>query len=199
MTAHAPASTGSASTGSPSTGSTPAGPRRARVLRAGPVVLGLTAAICAAAVLIDLQVPAAHRELVGLEPAWTAAVTALVMAWAGATVLGRDPRHPVGWLLSGFGVWWALDALASAWLGLATHPNPVLPGAALAFGVSSASARASCSSCPLLLLLSSPTAGSPQGQVAHCRGRRPSSATALLPVVLLTGAVPSSLAREIDR
>ena len=79
-----------------------AGPRE-RALRAGPVLLGLTAALCAAAVLVDLQVPAAHRRAVELEPAWAACLAALVMAWAGATVLAAYPRHLVGWLLSAFG------------------------------------------------------------------------------------------------
>lgn len=172
--------------------STTAAEPRERALRAGPVLLGLTAALCAAAVLVDLQVPAAHRRAVELEPAWAACLAALVMAWAGATVLAAHPRHLVGWLLSAFGVWWALDALASAWLGLATWSEPTLPGASLAFLVFQRLGAGLLLVLPLLLVLF------PHGRLPEGRWRVVAvialGATALLPVVLLT--VPARVAQE---
>ena len=153
----------------------PAPSRRAptaSVLRAGPLALGLTASpICASrcSSTSGCRPPTGGADL---EPAWTAVVTALAMAWAGADGPRTRPRHPVGWLLSGFGVWWALDALASAWLASRRHPNRSCPAPRSRSASSSASARASCSSCPCCSC-SSPTGGSPR-PVAPRRGRRPS-------------------------
>jgi signal transduction histidine kinase len=153
----------------------------------------MTAAVCAAAVLVDLQVSAEHRRLAGLEPAWASVVTALVMAWAGAAVLGRDSRHPVGWLLSGFGLWWAVDALASAWLGFATASEPVLSGASLAFVVYQRLGSGLLLVLPLLLVLF------PHGRLPEGRWRLVAlsalAATALLPLVLV--AAPSRVAQDI--
>ncbi len=155
-------------------------------------MLTVTAALCAAAVLVDLQVPAAHRRALELEPAWAACAAALVLAWAGATVLAHDPRHLVGWLLSGFGVWWALDAFASAWLGFATFSQPNLPGASLAFVVFQRLGAGLLLLLPLLLVLF------PHGRLPAGRWRIAAvvalGATALLPVVLLT--VPARVAQE---
>ena len=154
-------------------------------------MLAVTAALCAAAILVDLQVPAAHRLALELEPAWAACVAALVMAWAGATVLAHDPRHLVGWLLSGFGIWWALDGFASAWLGLATYSQPTLQGAALAFVVYQRLGAGLLLLLPLLLVLF------PHGRLPSGRWRVAAvaalGATALLPVVLLT--VPARVAQ----
>ena len=163
-----------------------------RLLRPGPVVLGVTAAICAVAVLVDLQVPAGHHEAVELEPVWAGSLAALAMAWAGATVLRDDPRHRVGWLLSVFGLWWAVDELASAWLAFATSSAPTLPGASLAFVVFQRLGSGLLLVLPLLLVLF------PHGRLPHGRWRPVAitalAATALLPVVLLT--VPASVAQE---
>ena len=160
----------------------------------GPVMLAATAAICVIAVLVDLQVTAAHHEAAGLEPAWVAVVAALAMAWAGATVLGTDARHPIGWLLSAFGLWWALDALASAWLAFATASDPVLPGASVAFIVFQRLGAGLLLVLPLLLVLF------PHGRLPQGRWRAVAVAalasTALLPVVLLT--VPSDIAQDLS-
>ena len=174
--------------------SPPARPHGARLPGPGPLVLGLTAVLCALAVLLDLQVSASHHEALDLEPAWGAVVAALAMAWAGATVLGTDARHPIGWLLSGFGAWWALDGLASAWLAFATSSDPALPGAAVAFIVFQRLGAGLLLVLPLLLVLF------PHGRLPEGRWRLAASgallATALLPVVLLT--VPSTVAQEMS-
>ena len=144
--------------------------------------------------LIDLQVTTAHHQAADLEPAWAAVVAALAMAWAGAAVLGTDARHPIGWLLSGFGLWWALDALASAWLAFATSSDPVLPGASVAFIVFQRLGAGLLLVLPLLLVLF------PHGRLPRGRWRAVAVATlastALLPVVLLT--VPSDVAQELS-
>ena len=165
---------------------------RDRTRRPGAVVLAVTAALCASAALVDLQVPAAHRQALELEPVWAACFAALVMAWAGATVLAGDPRQVVGWLLSGFGVRWALDAFASAWLGFATLSEPPLPGATLAFVVFQRLGAGLLLLLPLLLVLF------PHGRLPVGRWRVAAvaalGATALLPVVLLT--VPARVAQS---
>ena len=116
------------------------------------------------------------------------------MGWAGATVLGTDPRHPIGWLLSGFGAWWALDGLASAWLAFATSADPTLPGASVAFIVFQRLGAGLLLVLPLLLVLF------PHGRLPEGRWRVVAAgalaATALLPVVLLS--VPSDVAQEMS-
>ena len=174
--------------------SRPARPRGVRHPGPGPVLLGITALMCALAVLLDLQVSEARHEALDLEPAWGAVVAALAMGWAGATVLGTDPRHPIGWLLSGFGAWWALDGLASAWLAFATSAEPTLPGASVAFIVFQRLGAGLLLVLPLLLVLF------PHGRLPEGRWRVVAAgalaATALLPVVLLT--VPSDVAQEMS-
>ena len=169
-------------------------PPDTRRLWPGPVLLGSTALLCVVALLIDLQVTAAHHEAADLEPAWGAVVAALAMAWAGATVLGTDSRHPIGWLLSSFGLWWAVDVLASAWLAFATSPDPVLPGASVAFIVFQRLGAGLLLVLPLLLVLF------PHGRLPRGRWRVVAvtalASTALLPVVLLT--VPSDVAQELS-
>ena len=120
-------------------------------------------------------------------------LAALVMAWAGATVLARDRRHPLGWLLAVFGVWWALDALR---LVLARLRDVV--GAAPAGRVAGvlrlpAPRRRARSCCCRSSSSSSRTAGCPRAAGGRRRGRR-ARAAALLPVVLLT--VPARVAQS---
>ena len=132
----------------------------------------VTAALCAAAVLVDLQVPAAHRRALELEPAWAACLAALVMAWAGATVLADDPRHLVGWLLSGFG---AVVGPRRLRLRVArprdVRREPTLPGASLAFvGLPAARRRPAPAAAPAPRPL--PARPAARGPVARRRGRR---------------------------
>ena len=54
----------------------------------------------------------------GLEPAWDTlllAVSSTVTSAAGALILSRHPRHPIGWLLVAQGVVAALGDLAQGW------------------------------------------------------------------------------------
>jgi hypothetical protein len=53
----------------------------------------------------------------------------LVFGWFGALIVSRQPRHPIGWVLCGFGVLAGVGGLASEYAiyGLRSHPG-ALPG-----------------------------------------------------------------------
>ncbi len=83
------------------------------------------------AALLDVRVPGAHRAVLQLQAGSLDSLTGVALAAAGMTVLGRFPRHALGWLMSVFGAWWAIDGLASSWLAYATAFD--LPGGSAAF------------------------------------------------------------------
>jgi signal transduction histidine kinase len=150
----------------------------------------LAVAATAAALLLDLRVPAAHRRALGIESGWTGGVPGITLAWAGAVVLARQPRHPVGWILGVFGLWWAVDGLAAAWLLYATVDQPVLAGASAAHFVYQRLGAWLLLAIPLLLLLY-PDGRFPTGgwRLVAWAGL---GATLLLPLTLL--AVPARVA-----
>jgi signal transduction histidine kinase len=159
---------------------------------AGTLLLVLTTATTAAAVLLDLRVPSSHRELIGVDPGWTGGLPGLALAAAGSVVLAADRRNTLGWLLGGFGLWWAIDGTAAAWLSYATMSDPALPGASWAFWVFQRLGAGLLLLLPLVLLLY------PAGRLPSGRWRTASlvslATTAVLPVVLLTA--PSEVAQE---
>ncbi|HET6561315.1 MAG TPA: sensor histidine kinase [Marmoricola sp.] len=160
--------------------------------RPGPglVLLLLAVAATAGALLLDLRVPASHREALSIEPGWTGGVPGVVLAWAGAVVLAQQPRHPVGWVLGVFGAWWALDGLAASWLMYATLEQPALTGASTAHFVYQRLGAWLLLVIPLLLLLY------PDGRLPTGRWRAVATAglaaTTLLPLTLV--AVPARVA-----
>ncbi|MBE1559280.1 sensor histidine kinase [Nonomuraea africana] len=100
-----------------------------------PVVPAVVAlAITAATVALDVRsagvaVPAAAE----LEPGWPSALSGLALLGPGVLLLRRLPRHPVAWVLAGFGLLWLVDGLAASWAIYAVYVSPGAPGAAAAF------------------------------------------------------------------
>jgi hypothetical protein len=59
----------------------------------------------------------------------------LLFGWFGALVVSRQPSHPIGWVLCGFGVLGGVGGFASEYAiyGLRSHPGAVPGAAALAW------------------------------------------------------------------
>jgi signal transduction histidine kinase len=155
------------------------------------MLLVATAAAVVLALLVDLRVPAAHRELLGIDPGWTAGPPALALALAGWVVSTRRPGNRLGLVLGGFGLWWALDGLAASWLAYSTTTTPAMPGATFAFTVYQRLGGGLLLALPLVLVLF-PDGRWPRGW-ARWAATASVGAAALLPLVLLTA--PSSLAQ----
>lgn len=166
---------------------------RAAVRRrtAARVLLGVTVGLALVATLVDLRVPAAHREALDLLPSWPDTLTALAAGAAGAFVLLRR-SHPLGWVMSGFGLWWIVDTAAGVWLAEATRHDPFLPGASVAFWIYQRLGAGLLLLLPLVLLLH------PDGRLPRGRWRVAAlvslASTALLPLTLVV--VPSDIAQE---
>lgn len=162
--------------------------------RPGPVLLLLTVSVAVLATLLDLRVPQSSRTATDIDAGWTVALPGIAMAWAGAVVLAWDRRHRVGWLLSAFGLWWALDGLAASWLMYATLEQPTMAGASAAFWFYQRMGAGVLMVLPLLLVLY------PDGRLPSGAWRVPAvvgcAAMALLPLVLVS--VPASLAQEMS-
>src|SRR5689334_13303335 len=88
--------------------------KKATVAAAGMVTFAV--AIIVAATVLDLQVPAEHREILQLDPAWMAGIPGLGLLIPGAILLRRYPRQPVAWLLCGSGLHWCIDGAAGSWV-----------------------------------------------------------------------------------
>ncbi|TKK86241.1 sensor histidine kinase [Herbidospora galbida] len=153
------------------------------------VLFAVAVAALPAAALVDVRVPAAHRVLLQLQPGAVDALTGVALAAAGLAVLGRFPRHALGWLMSGFGAWWALDGLASSWLAYSTSAG--LPGGSAAFLIYQRLGAGLTLLLPLVLLLF------PEGRLPAGRWRVVSlvslGLTSLLPLTLI--AAPSEIAQ----
>ena len=147
--------------------------------------------IGAATVALDLgnaavEVPAGAE----LEPGWTAVVPGLAMVVPGALLVRLMRRHPVAWVLVGFGFLWLVDGLAAAWAVHALWVDPGAPLAAEAYWFYARFGATLLLGLPLLLLLF------PDGELPEHRGWRRVSLvslalTAVLPLVLLV--VPSAV------
>jgi signal transduction histidine kinase len=99
----------------------------------GAVLLGVTALVTAATVLLDVRALTSDIDRGSLELGWSSLLPGLAMAVPGALLLGRMPRHAVAWVLTIGGLFWALNGLAATWLVNATAEEPPWPGASLAF------------------------------------------------------------------
>ncbi len=167
--------------------------RPVRLNVAGLAFLVVAMAAAVAAALIGLRVPQAHRVLLDLPPAGPDAMAGVALATAGAAVLTRHARHPLGRLMAVFGAWWAVDDAAASWLAYATLHHPALPGGSAAFFVYQRLGAGLLLLLPLVLLLY-PDGKMPTG---WWRGVTLVSLalTSLLPLVLV--AVPSAIAQAI--
>src|SRR5262245_54372294 len=81
-----------------------------------------------------------HRPedaVVGLPGKTASAIAFLAWALAGAIIAARQPRNPIGWILCGIALEWAVSdfTFGYATYGIITHPG-ALPGAALAADIS---------------------------------------------------------------
>ncbi|WP_392544857.1 sensor histidine kinase [Oryzobacter telluris] len=164
----------------------------ARLPAAGRVLLVATLAVVVATLLVDWRVPAAHRALLALDPGWVTGPAGLSMVVAGVVVLARRPGNRVGAVLGGFGLWWAVDGLAAAWLGYSTLSDPALPGATTAFTLFQRLGAGLLLALPMVLVLF-PDGRWPRGRLGWAAGLAVAM-SGLLSVLLLT--VPSRIAQE---
>lgn len=105
------------------------GAARASVV-AAPVVAAL---ILAVVVVLDLTAPSSGPGVaLSLGYGWMYAVLGLVVCLLATVVLLQDHRQVWGWLLTGFGLFWSLDALAQSWIRWGVREDWVAPGENLA-------------------------------------------------------------------
>jgi signal transduction histidine kinase len=158
----------------------------------GAILLGVTALVAAATVLLDVRAVTTDIDRGSLELGWSSLLAGLAMAVPGALLLSRLPRHPVAWTLTGGGLFWALNGLSASWLVNATTEQPPLPGASLAFFLFFRAGAWLLVLLPLLLVLF------PDGRLPPGWWGRAAivslGSTATLPLVLTF--VPSDVAEE---
>ncbi|MFE3449033.1 histidine kinase [Nonomuraea sp. NPDC059194] len=152
-----------------------------------PAVVAL--AIAAATVALDVRsaavaVPAASE----LEAGWSSALSGLALLVPGILLLRRLPRHPVAWVLAGFGLLWLVDGLATSWAIYAVYVSPGAPGAAAAYWFYARFGATLLLGLPALILLF------PDGRLPAARVWRWLSVvslglTALLPALLVVAPV----------
>lgn len=160
----------------------------ARPLAATAMVLA--AALAAATLLLAAEVTDAHRRLLDLPIFWPDVTAGLVLAGAGALVLNRLPRQPLGWVMLGWGLWWLVDTAAAAWLAYATQEATSLPGASFAFWLYQRAGSGLLLVLPLTLLLY------PEGRLPAGRWRPAAvaSVAAISTLLVLLLFAPSSVA-----
>lgn len=168
--------------------------RASRLTRGGRVLLAVTVLVVVVTLLVDGRVPADHRRLLVLDPGWVTGPAGLSMVLAGVVVLARRPGNRVGAVLAGFGLWWAVDGLAAAWLAYATLSQPVLPGATFAFTAFQRLGAGLLLALPLVLVLF-PDGRWPRGRLGWVAGASVVM-SGLLPLLLLT--VPSRVAQPVS-
>ncbi len=147
-------------------------------------IVGVVVIAVATLVLDVLTRDVVAPDSAGVEPGWTALIPGLAMVVPGALLLRQMPRHPVAWVLVGFGFLWTLDGLAASWATYGLYVDTEVPMVDLAYWFYSRLGATLLLGLPLLLLLF------PDGTLPHHRGWRVASVvslclTAVLPVVLL--------------
>ncbi|MFC4062323.1 sensor histidine kinase [Planomonospora corallina] len=143
----------------------------------------VVAATLMTAVTVALDVRSAHVRIPAaaqLEPGWPTALTGLAQLVPGALLLRRLPRHPVAWVLTGFGLLWILDALAASWAVHGVYVSPGAPGTSAAYWFYARFGASLLLSLPLLILLF------PDGRLPASRPWRALSAVSLALTGLLT-------------
>lgn len=111
-------------------------------------------AVMVATVALDIRtagapIPAAAE----LEPGWLSALCGLAQLVPGVLLLRRLPRHPVAWVLTGFGLLWLVNGVAVSWAAYALYVSPGLPGASAGYWFYSRFGAALLLGLPLLILL----------------------------------------------
>ncbi|MDQ4138434.1 MAG: histidine kinase, partial [Actinomycetota bacterium] len=96
------------------------------------VALAVGLAGCVAAIFLDVMIAASGRDA-PMSAGWSGALPGLAMLLPGALLFWRLPWHPIASVLLGFGMLWALDGTASAWVNYAYLFDPEAPFATFAF------------------------------------------------------------------
>jgi signal transduction histidine kinase len=156
------------------------------------ILLGVTTLVAAATVLLDVRAVTSDIDRGSLELGWSSLLAGLAMAVPGCLLLARLPRHPVAWVLTAGGLFWAVNGLSASWLVNATAEQPPWPGASLAFFLFFRAGAWLLVLLPLLLVLF------PDGRLPSGWSGRAAivslASTALLPLVLTF--VPSDVAED---
>ena len=87
--------------------------------------------ITAGTIPADVAVARAGKSV--LELGWTTNLSGAALIATGLLLLWRLPWHPIASLLTGFGLFWALDGLAAAWANYAAEIDPSVPLGTLAY------------------------------------------------------------------
>ncbi|TDW92004.1 MULTISPECIES: sensor histidine kinase [Kribbella] len=151
----------------------------------GPAALGAAALLLTAAtIVLDLRNGTNAPADAQLDEGWTSALSGLAQVVPGVLLLHRLPRHPIAWILTGSGLLWVVDGLASSWATYSIYTSPGLPGGSAAYWFYSRFGAFLLLGLPLLILLF------PDGKLVTARVWRWLSIvslalTLLLPVLLL--------------
>ncbi|MGP3912933.1 histidine kinase [Nonomuraea sp. 10N515B] len=152
-----------------------------------PVVLAAAGlAIAVATVVLDVQARGVPiPEAAELDLGWPSALWGLAMLLPGVLLLRLLPRHAVAWVLTGFGLLWMLDSLASSWAAYAIYVAPGTPGASAAYWFYASFGSTLLLGLPVLILLF-PDGRLPEGRVWRALSVTSLALTGLLPVLLIT-------------
>ena len=94
------------------------------------LVAALTMVVCAAAIVAHAATPTdapARVDIIGEGP-WLSVTSAAGLGVCGLLVLALHGQAVLGWTMSGFGLFWALDALAEAYVGWGVRPDGIAVG-----------------------------------------------------------------------
>ena len=90
-------------------------PSTRAVTAPGLIAVAGCAVLVVACTWADLNTPAAARAVTGTDPGVLGALIGLLVAGAGAVILGPEPRNRIGLVLVAFGTLWAVDGFAESW------------------------------------------------------------------------------------
>jgi signal transduction histidine kinase len=138
------------------------GPRPRALLLPGLVVLVL-AGVVAACLVLDAMATDAQRAVYVSERGVVSGAIGSLVGLCGAVILAYRPRHVVGLLLAGTGMFWAVDGLCESYAVVGLHARPVLPLSGLAYWFFAEIGSFLLVALPLLLVLY-PTGRLPSGR-----------------------------------
>nr|BFE78185.1 hypothetical protein GCM10020093_007860 [Planobispora longispora] len=127
-------------------------------------------------------------DAAGLEPGWPSALAGLAMLMPGVLLLRMLPRHAVAWVLTGFGLLWLVDGLATSWAIYAVYAAPGTPGASAAYWFYARFGATLLLGLPMLILLF-PDGRLPTGRVWRALSVTSLTLTGLLSALLVTAPV----------
>jgi signal transduction histidine kinase len=153
------------------------------------VLAAAALAIAAATVALDVRAAGVPiPDAAELEPGWPSALSGLAMLVPGVLLLRLLPRHAVAWVLTGFGLLWLVDGLASSWAGYAVYVAPGTPGASAAYWFYARFGATLLLGLPVLILLF-PDGRLPAGRFWRALSVTSLALTGLLSALLITAPV----------